>query len=196
MWLGGLISFAVVVLLIFAYVFSSAFYQQYPIENVGPSTFACDETLRNAEFESNLQSLAVPVFHEEQPMFDLLDHQYFNMNLEFLNTEATCDYLSADRIVGSSTESLRISECVNSSGILSATIDLGSYHALTVSWTLSGIQLIGAVRVGLSGPGSEGETYTLNELNFAQTFYDESGGLLAQTVTINLQITKVIILFV
>jgi hypothetical protein len=36
----------------------------------------------------------------------------------------------------------------------------------------------------------------LNELSFSQTFYDENGGTLAQTVTINLELTKVIILFV
>jgi hypothetical protein len=196
MWLGGLISFAVVVLLIFAYVFSAAFYQQYPIENVGPSTFACDETLRNAQFESNLQSLAVPVSDEEQPMFNLLNKQNFNMNLELLNTAATCDSLFANQIFGSTAENLTISNCVNSSGILSATINLRTYHTLTIQWTVTGIQLIGAVSVGLSGPGAESEPCTLNELSFSQTFYDENGGTLAQTVTINLELTKVIILFV
>jgi hypothetical protein len=193
---GGVASFAIVVLLIFAYVFSAAFYRQYPIEKVGPSTFACDETIRNAQFESSLQSLAVPVSEEEQPMFDLLNNQDFNMYLELLNTAAMCADLSADQIFGSSTETVTISNCVNSSGILSANIDLRTYHALTIRWTLNDIQLIGAVRVGLSGPSAESETCTLNELNFSQTFYDENGGTLAQRVTINLQLTKVIILSV
>lgn len=194
--MGGLVSFAIVVLLIFTYTFSANFYQQYPIENVGPSTFACDETIRNAQFESSLQSLAVPISKEEQPMFDLLNNQDFSMHFELLNTFAMCDNLSASQIFGSSTESLNISDCENSDGILSATIDLRTYHALTIQWTLNDIQLIGAVRVGLSGSEAESGACTLKELNFSQTFYDTTnGGTLAQTVTINLQLTKVIIFF-
>ena len=45
--------------------------------------------------------------------------------------------------------------------------------------------------VGLSGPGNESEFHTLRELNFSKTFYDANGGTLAQSVTINLGLTKV-----
>jgi hypothetical protein len=129
-------------------------------------------------------------------MFDLLDNQDFSMNIQLLNTVATCANLSADQIIGSSTENWTISHCVDSNGILSASLSLQSYHALTIRWTLNDIQPIGAVRVGLEGPGSEGEIYTLKELNFSQTFYDKNGGTLAQTIAIDLELTKVIILSV
>lgn len=193
--MGGLVSIAIVILLIFIYNFSAGFYQQYPIEKVGPSNFACDDTIRNAKFESGLQSLAIPASEEAAPMFDLLNNQHFIMHFELLNTVATCDDLSADQILGPLTQGLTISHCEDSNGILSATLDL-LYHAMTIRWTVDDIELIGAVRVGLSGSEAESGSCTLKELDFSQTFYDDAGGTLAQTVTINLQLTKVIILSV
>jgi hypothetical protein len=55
-----------------AYAFAFAFLNQYPAERVGPFSFACHLTLRNAKFQSNLQALAVPISDEEQTIFTLL----------------------------------------------------------------------------------------------------------------------------
>ncbi|CAF5057318.1 unnamed protein product, partial [Rotaria sp. Silwood1] len=60
LWVGGLISFSVVVLVSFAYAFSNAYLKQYPIESSTDFYFACHRSIRNAKFQTHLQTLAVP----------------------------------------------------------------------------------------------------------------------------------------
>ncbi|CAF1140836.1 unnamed protein product [Adineta steineri] len=91
LWIGGPASLALMVLLIFAYTFSQSYLNQYPIETTSSSTFACDETLRNAKFDTNLQSLSTPRNEEEEPIFNLLDQQQFTLTIDFINTQQTCD---------------------------------------------------------------------------------------------------------
>ncbi len=184
-----MVSFAIIVFLIFAYVFSAAFYREYPSEDTGPSTFACNEIIRNVKYESGLQSLTIPASKEEQPMLDLLNKQHFTLRLDLLNTIASCKSLSVQRILGSSTTKL-ISNCTNSIGILSAAVEL-SYQKVIIKWILNDIALVGAVRLSLSADEMENESYRLKELNFSQTFYDNSNRTLAQTTNINLELTKV-----
>lgn len=189
MWVGGLISFAIVVLIVFAYIFSATFYQEYPSENTGPWSFACGETIRNVKYESGLQSLSIPVSNEEQPIIDLLNKQNFTFRLDLLNTVAKCKSLSVHQILGLSTVKL-ISNCTDSFGILSATVEL-PYQKVIIKWILNDIALIGAVRISLSAHENKNESYQLKELDFSQTFYDNSNQTLAQTTTINLELTKV-----
>jgi hypothetical protein len=189
MWVGGLISFAIVILLIFAYAFSADFYREYPSENTGPSTFACGEKIRNVKYESGLQSLSIPVSKEEQPIFDLLNKQPFIFRLDLLNTIASCKSLSVQQTLGSSTTKL-ISNCTDSIGILSAAVEL-PYQKVIIKWILNDIVLIGAVRIRLLAHERENEFYRLKELDFSQTFYDNSNRTMAQTATINLELTKV-----
>ncbi|CAF1490762.1 unnamed protein product [Didymodactylos carnosus] len=49
LWIRGLISFGIIVLVSFAYWFSNYYLKQYPIEKSGDSTFACDTSMRNAK---------------------------------------------------------------------------------------------------------------------------------------------------
>ena len=56
---------------------------------------------------------------------------------------------------------------------------------------MADIQLIGGIRLGLSGPGSEKESYVLKELNFSQNFYSQSSATLAQKPLISMILTKV-----
>ncbi|CAF1185943.1 unnamed protein product [Rotaria sordida] len=72
MWVGGLATFCVIVLCVSCCVFSAKYYRSYPIETAGPSTYTCDTSIRNAQFSSSLQSLAVPVADNIQGMMDLL----------------------------------------------------------------------------------------------------------------------------
>jgi len=189
MWVGGLISLAIVVLLIFAYTFSAAFYQNYPSENSDPLTFSCNEVIRNVKYESGLQSLSIPVTKEEQPMFNLLNKQHFTLRLDLLNTIASCKSLSVEQILGSSTIEL-FSTCTDSNGILSVIVEL-PYQKAIIKWIINDIALIGAVRIGLSGHGREDEFYQLKKLDFSRTFYDHSNRTLAQMTTMNLELTKV-----
>jgi hypothetical protein len=173
-----------------AYAFAMSYLNQYPAEKVGPSNFACDTTIRNAQFESSLQALAVPISDEEQPIFDLLNEQNFTLRLDFLNTAASCMTLSISEITSTSTTSLSLASCSNVNGTLSATVFLPQ-HDIELQVIINDIQVVGGVRVGLSGPGQLNDSYTLQELNFLQSFYSRSSGTLAQTATIDMALTKV-----
>ena len=173
-----------------AYAFAISYLNQYPSEKAGPSNFACDTTIRNAKFETTLQALAVPISDEEQPLFDLLDAQNFTLQLDLLNTVVSCMKFSISEITAIATIPLRLLSCSDVNGTLSAIVSLPQ-HDISLEATMDDIQIIGGVRVGLSGPGEENDLYTLQELNFLKPFYSQSGGTLAQTSSISVQLTKV-----
>ncbi len=180
----------------FALVFSTGYLDQYPAEKTNPSSFACDTTIRNAQFDTNLLSLSIPLSDEEQVMFDLLNNQQFELHIDLLNTLVTCASLSISQVLGggTSTSTLTMTSCVdNPNGTLSAMIAL-PYQGMTLQLVIADIQLIGAVRIGLSGSGAESDHHVLRDLNFRQTF-SVNDGTLAQTGTINLQLTKVSLYF-
>ena len=173
-----------------AYGFAISYLNQYPIEKVGPSTFACDETLRNAKFQSELQARTVAVSDVEQPIFDLLDEQNFTMSVDFLNTAIECMTVSIVEVTESSTIWLAPLSCVNKNGTLSLSLLLPQ-HDITVRFVLDDIQPIGGVRMGFAGVGVEGEMHTLQELDFRQVFSSTSDRTLAQKATVHVAITKV-----
>jgi hypothetical protein len=194
-WIGGLLSFCIIVLLIFAYVFSSRYYRLYPIEDTSlTANFACDQSIRNAKFSTTLQSLAVPLGGDElQKMFDLLNNQEFYFNVAFLNTIFNCsDEITATYQLGTKWKTLEIISCNYSSYVLSVSVLL-PYKAITVQFSLPSIYTIGGLRMGISGSGEiDGEAdLTLKQLNFSQTF-SQTTMMLGQTPHISLKLTKVI----
>ena len=94
-WFGGLVSFAIVVLIVYGFWFGSIFVTKYPIEGSIASDFACDTSLRNAQFSSQLQLLATIRSEEEKPIFNMLDQQSFTMNITFIQTGYTCQNVNA-----------------------------------------------------------------------------------------------------
>jgi hypothetical protein len=194
-WIGGLLSFCIVVLLIFAYVFSGKYYRLYPIEDTSlTANFACDLSIRNAKFSTTLQSLAVPLASGElQTMFDLLNNQEVYLNVDFLNTVFNCsEEIIIDYQLGTKWKTLEIVSCNYASYILSMSVLL-PYKVMTVRCTLPNIYTIGGFRMGLSGSGeTDGEAeLTLKQLGFSQTF-SQAGMMLGQTVSLGLKTTKVI----
>jgi hypothetical protein len=173
-----------------ACAFAILYLNQYPAEKVGPFTFACDVTIRNAKFESNLQALAMPIADEEQPIFTLLNEQNFTFQIDFVNTNFSCMKLSISEVTASSTIPLNLLSCSNLNGILSAKVFLPQ-HAIEMQVVMNGIQLVGGVRIGLNGPGQEEDLYSLQELNFFQSFSSPSGQTLAQQSDISVALTKV-----
>ena len=153
-----------------AYAFAMSYLNQYPAEKVGPSNFACDVTIRNAKFESSLQALAVPISDEEQPIFDFLNEQNFTFQLDFINTVATCAKLSIVEVTDSSTTALEQLSCLSVNGTLSATVFLPQ-HDITIKATVADIQLIGGVRVGLSGPSQGKRFIQLKNTQFSAGFF-------------------------
>ena len=94
LWVGGLMSFAIVVLISFGFWFGSVYSKQYPIETAGDATFTCDKSLRNAKFTSSLQLLAVLRKQEEETIFTLLDQQNWTLTVDFIQTGFTCQNIS------------------------------------------------------------------------------------------------------
>ena len=190
MWLGGIASLAVILITAMAYNFAMSYLKQYPAEKVGPSSFACDETIRNAKFESSLKSVAVPLSEREQPIFEALADQIFTLHVDFINTAVSCATMSIAEVIEGSTISLPQVTCTEANGTVSIRAVLPQ-HTITVRTVLSDIQLIGGVRVGLSGHGQVTDLYTLQELNFNQVFLSGTGGTLAQQATIQLAVARV-----
>ena len=188
--MGGIASFAVILISVMAYRFAVSFLNQYPAESVGPSRFACDETIRNAKFESTLQAVVVPVSEAEKPIFDALTNQPFTLHLTFINTALSCRKVSIVGIIQSYILSLRDVTCTEMNGTISIRAALPQ-HTIVVRAILNDIQLVGGVRVGLSGPGQMTDQNTLHELNFDETFVSEYGQTFSQQSTIKVVLTKV-----
>ena len=190
LWLGGIASLAVILMTAMAYRFALLYLKQYPAEKVGPSSFACDETIRNAKFGSSLKALAVPVSEMERPIFDALNKQTFTLHLDFINTVTSCATVSIVEVVESFTYALPHVSCEAANGTVSILAVLPQ-HKITTRTILNDIQLIGGVRVGLSGPGQETKLHTLRQLNFNRLFVGDAAKTLAQQPTIQLRVTKV-----
>ena len=67
LWVGGLVSFSVVVLVIFSYVFSGTYIHRYPVDTFSSSLMTCDSSMRNTKFSTGFRlhwfSLAVSPRH-------------------------------------------------------------------------------------------------------------------------------------
>lgn len=100
LWIGGLASMAVIVLVSFAYSFSGQFLKQYPIEETSDSHFACDLSLKDAKFETDLQSLSIQRTESEEKLFELFNHQNLSLNVDFINTLIDCNAVSLQTLFG------------------------------------------------------------------------------------------------
>ncbi|CAF1108947.1 unnamed protein product [Adineta steineri] len=199
LWIGGLVSAAVVVLIVTAYVFSSQYLHRYPIELVkGDSSFACDVAINNAKFSTTTQIIPNTRSSKDiQVVFDMLNSQSFTLNIDFVQTAITCnDSLMVQRSVGYTFKNLTILSCqtTHNDSILSLAVLLPS-HSVNVQLILPGIKTIGAIRLGLNGSSavSADRRYTLMELNFASTFISSSlDQVLASSTLFSLQLTQII----
>ncbi|CAF0985766.1 unnamed protein product [Adineta ricciae] len=90
LWIGGVVSCGIFVLVTFAALFSFEYMNLYPIENFRSSSFVCDSDIVNAKFTSGLQLLALPKTNDERPIFDLLDGQPFQLVFHLINTNLDC----------------------------------------------------------------------------------------------------------
>ncbi|CAF3485596.1 unnamed protein product [Rotaria sordida] len=92
-WIGGALSAGIIVFLGFAYAFSSVYYERYPIEKVGSSSwFGCDHDMRNAKFSSSLQMTQLIRFTDDNwIIYNMLDQQPFTLIIDLINTAFTCN---------------------------------------------------------------------------------------------------------
>ena len=174
-----------------AYRFAISYLPQYPAEKVGPSSFACDESIRNAKFESSMKALAVPASEVEKPILNALDQQTFILQLDLVNTALACLKVSILKVVGPFTYPLSNMTCNVVNGTVSIRALLPQ-HKITVRAFLDDIQLVGGVRLGLFGHGKVTDAYALQELNFNRAIFSDSSATLGHKATIKMELTKVI----
>ncbi|CAF1129062.1 unnamed protein product, partial [Didymodactylos carnosus] len=194
LWIGGLMSFAIVVLVSFAYWFSSAYLKQYPIESVGDAKFSCDPTMRNAKFTSGLQLLSQPKSDKEVPIYRMLDSQQFTLRIDFVNTLFKCSNVSIVQNIGSNQIVLYPSHCNDEHITLAVSINL-PLHQMETQFNLTGPYSIGGVSICLSGPPSTSneENVSVQQLDFCQFFENiDDRSAFAKLSTIELKLTKVI----
>ena len=194
--IGGLASFAIIVLLAFAYTFSHSFFQRYPLENLTKdATFACDPTLSNAQFSSSLMPLGIPKNDQEAPMYTLLDAQPFTLYVDLINTLFACADVILVQIKDRSVP-LSILSCTRSSNSLSLSALLPS-HRLNLQLQLTGAHTVSGLRLGLEGPGTFEEndmleaSFSLVNLASFQTFLIP-GRLLTRIPSVTCYLTKLI----
>ncbi|CAM4779456.1 unnamed protein product [Rotaria magnacalcarata] len=190
LWVGGLASLATITLVCFAYVFSNHFIRQYPIEASSDSYFACDTTIRNAKFQTGLQSLAIPLTNTDQQMFDLLDNQALVLNVDFVNTFIRCDAISIEALIGLVRSTIRWLHCDNINSTLSLSVQL-PYQHVSIQVIIADVKTIGALRIGLYGDKHENENYVLKELKFYRSFF-KNESILARNLPVTLSLTNVI----
>ena len=123
-------------------------------------------------------------------IFDALDEQTFTLHLDLINTATSCTAVSIVEVIESFTYVLPNVLCKATNGTVSIVAVLPQ-HKITVRAILNDVQLVGGVRVGLSGPGQETQLYTLNELNFNRALFSDAAGTLAQRSAIKVSLTKV-----
>ena len=190
LWVGGLASFSVIVLITFACVFSQNYVKQYPIETSSESRFACDTTIRNAKFQTSVQSLAIPLTAADQKMFNLLNDQEFFLKVDLVNTQINCDAVSIDALFGTTWSTIRWLSCDNINSTLFIDVPL-PYQHISVQVNIADPKTIGAIRIGLFGEEKKSGSYSLKELNFYQPFF-KIGQILARNLPITISLTKVV----
>jgi hypothetical protein len=196
MVIGGLFSFAIIVLVIFAYTFSNSYLYRYPIERVdGDANFACDQTLTNVQFSTGLMAIGIPPNDDQAPILMLLDSQPFTLNIDFINAVFNCTDITVIQIKDINIP-MTISSCNDTASTVSLSLFLPS-HDIKLQIQLAGTNTIGGLRIGLEGPGVETKNNTFNgvykliDLAFAQTL-SITDRLLTQQPSCTLQITKVV----
>lgn len=194
-WIGGLASFALLVLLLFSYVFSSAFLNQYPIETTSPSTFACDTTIRNAQFDTSLQSLSTALSDNDQEIFNMLDNQQFILKVDFINTRQQCGQVSITQLIHANPKLINF-DCSYDRSILTLSTILES-HVTSLTYSFDLAQCIGGFRISLFGVEKSKKdefgkyVYTVKQLNFSEPFL-VNDHTLAYDPSIELRLTRII----
>jgi hypothetical protein len=198
LWLGGLVSLSIVVLIALACKFSHAFYNLYPIEETlsdARDTVSCDSSLLNAKFTSSLQMLSTSKHIEEQPIFKMLDSQKIILTVQFISTGFPCQSIGMQRNMGRGQRIvLHNFNCSlnNETGILIVSTVLPQ-HLISMQFTLTGPYFVGGLRVCFAAPSSvqSDGIYLVQSIDVCSFFFAHN-----QTLTLNptvdVKMTKVI----
>ena len=193
LWIGGVVSFCVLVQMAFAYWFSIVFWPQYPIESTAHTGFGCDNTLRNAKFSTTLRAISIPPADEKQTIFALLDAQLFSIHVDFVNTQFQCHETTLQQNFDAYDVPLLITNCSTQQAVLSVDFQLKDSHFGQYQLNLTGRGSIGGLRVCLRAPSlleKDGHSQ-VQTLDFCH-FFSTEGQTMSVNTAVNLQLTRLI----
>ncbi|UJR13173.1 hypothetical protein I4U23_000196 [Adineta vaga] len=194
LWFGGLVSFALMVLIIFGFWFGSVYIKQYPIEKADDTFFTCDTSLKNAKFSSTLHLLALLKAPEEKVIFQLLDQQNWTLVVDFIQTGFTCEDIIVQGNIESYQIILPIAKCFLQSDNATRTLVIPlKTHLINVQFNLTGNSYIGASRICVLGPSmNHSASYSfVQQLSFCQMISNDDETI-SQRTNVKLDFTKVI----
>ena len=198
LWLGGLVSLAILVFAIFAGKFGILFSRLYPIELINDvlhKDLSCNPTLLNAKFTSSLQLLSTSKHENELPIFNMLDKQPLTLIIDFISTGFTCEKLTVQhKIDRQAWQSSKRFTCNfdNTDSVLSVVNRL-SQHRMSTQIQLDGPHFIGGLRLCLQGPSNQidNKRYYVHQLDFCQFLYTENQTMAIDS-TVHIEMTKVV----
>jgi hypothetical protein len=198
LWLGGLVTLAIIFLIAFTCKFSDFFAHLYPIEQVLLNINSCYPDLVNAKFTSALQLLIIRKNDLEQPIFDMLDDQNITLTAEFVSTNFQCSDVSVQQnldrgqILVISKRNINCSYEQKNAGILTVSTVLPQ-HLITMQFDLVGPFFVGGLRLCFSGSkmAAKKGKYTVKELQFCRFLYTPDQ-VLSVDLTVNIEMTKVV----
>jgi len=176
-WIGGLMSFSLFVLLIFAFLFTNEYVSLYPIEEANDPTRACDPKLRNSQFDTSLKLLTATRSDEDKIIFDMLDKQPFTLIVNFVNTNFTCDLLNILEGTGQNLhEPVSPMECVHNNSLEVIHTSIPSSHEVTFQYTIKHFAPIGGLYICLIGSGniSDDGMNILRDMNFCKWIAEDN----------------------
>lgn len=198
LWLGGLVTLSIFVLIALTCKFSASFSALYPFERISAETvesISCDSNLINAKFSSALKLLSTRKNREEKPIFDMLDGQNITLTVEFISTGFQCPSVSMQQnLARGQNQKMDNDSCSyeDENDVLIVSTVLPQ-HLITVQVNLLGPFFVGGLRVCLSGPETVADDgkYTVKSLDFCHFVYTPDQLLSVDPVT-HIEMTKVI----
>ncbi|CAF3424343.1 unnamed protein product, partial [Rotaria sp. Silwood2] len=198
LWLGGLASIIIVVLIIFTCRFSDMFLNLYPIEETSHDArmaVSCDSSLLNAKFITSLQLLSIHKHEQEQSIFDMLDQQHITLTIHFIGTAFSCKNVSMQQNMdrGQSISSTSFNCSFDNENFILSVSTLLPQHRISVEFNLKGPYFVGGFRLCLSGPSKtqNEKKYIVEELDFCQMFSPLNETLTVNAL-VNIKMTKTI----
>ncbi|UJR37191.1 hypothetical protein I4U23_029899 [Adineta vaga] len=188
-WISGVLSISILLIIIFAGLFTNSFLKQYPKETSQAPAFTCDESLRNSQFSSQMQSLGAAIPTDAKRIFNLLETQSFTMNIGLLNTMVDLN-VTVEKTIGTITETLSRDISVPTNGCILISFNLSATIAV-VTINISGSQAIGGIRIGLYGSEIVENNNRVQELNFSSSFILQNQTL-SQEPYFNMELIQVI----
>ncbi|CAF4494555.1 unnamed protein product [Rotaria sp. Silwood2] len=196
-WIGGLISFVILFLIMFSCWFAYDYFHSYPIETAKTYRALCKNNQMNTKFSNGLQVPLPAADGTLWKIFEMLNHQNLTMTVYLINTRTLCDNIIVERLRYRGTpQLLKIKGCnlSNIYPVVSFSVDLYT-HTENIQVTINGPHFIGAVRLCLYGPQLIEDTlsgiHRLRELDVCNLFYTENQTI-GLTTNFNVRLIKVI----